>query len=99
MSRSHENYVTFVARWMRGNNGGDFGPLYVTSRGKGTSLFLERRRKGKPSDLRLGQIVGRQFRLCTISDPLGIAKLATQFGLEVVKTTPSDYKADGSIKR
>jgi hypothetical protein len=92
-------YVTFVARWFRGNNCGDFGPLYITSRGKGTSLFLERRKKGKPADLRLGQIVGNEFRLCTVNDPLNLRALAAQFGLIVYPTTIEDYRADGSIKR
>ena len=88
----HENYVTFVARWFRGNNSGEFGPLYVTSRGKGTSLFLERKKKGKPADLRLGQS-------CTVNDPLDLIPLAKQFGLTVIETTMEDYRVDGSIKR
>lgn len=99
MSREHETYVTFVARWFRGNNSGQFNNLYITSRGNGTSLFLEQRKKGKPADLRLGQIVGRTFKLCTVSDPLGLVELAKAFGLEIKETNISDYRLDGSIKR
>ena len=99
MSREHENYVTFVARWFRGANAGQFGPLYITSRGKGTSLFLERKKKGKPADLRLGQIVGRTFKSCTVNDPLDLIKLAAQFGLETDKPAVENFRVDGSIKR
>jgi len=98
-AEDYVTYVTFAARWFCGNNCGDFGPLYITSRGRGTSLFMERRKKGKPADLRLGQIVGREFRLCTVNDPLNLAKLAKQFGLSVLPTSVDDYRVDGSIKR
>ena len=99
MSREHETYVTFVARWFRGSNSGEFQNLYITSRGKGTSLFMQRKRKGKPADLRLGQIVGRTFKLCTVNDPLGLVNLAKAFGLEIEETTVHNYRLDGSIKR
>jgi hypothetical protein len=99
MSREHETYVTFVARWLRGSNSGEFQNLYITSRGRGTSLFMQRKRKGKPADLRLGQIVGNQFKLCTVNDPLGLVNLALAFGLEIEETSLTDYRLDGSIKR
>lgn len=99
VDREHETYVTFVARWFRGANAGQFKNLYITSRGTGTSLFMEQRKKGKPADLRLGQIVGKTFKLCTVSDPLGLVDLAKSFGLEIKETSLSDYRLDGSIKR
>lgn len=99
MSKEHETYVTFVARWFRGSNSGTFQNLYITSRGRGTSLFMQRKRKGKPADLRLGQIVGRTFKLCTVNDPLNLVELAKSFGLEIEETTINDYRVDGSIKR
>jgi hypothetical protein len=97
--RNHENYQTFLARWFRGSNAGHFGPLYITSRGKGTSLFLSRGRKGKESDLRLAQLSGQTLTICTLSDPLNIAGLGKLWSLNVVSPTLGDVKADGTLKK
>lgn len=97
-STEHENYQTLISRWMTGANCGNYGPLYISSRGFGTSLFLARKRKGRQNDLRLAIMKGREIKLLTMADPLNLRKTAEAFGVKIMELSADDYKSDGTIK-
>ena len=103
-----DNYQNLITRWLTGANAGECGRLYVTSRGKGTSLFISgvklyhsqnpnKRRKRIP-DIRLAILQNGKVRILTAYDTFGIEATAKRLGLEVIENEPRDFKADGTIK-
>lgn len=100
-----EGYTALVVRWLRGANAGEYGPLYISSRGKGTSLFMRGltlyhtpRRRGSDSDVRIAVIQDGTLRLLTSYDGLGIRAIANRLGITVLENSPTEFRADGTIK-
>jgi len=100
-----ENFTALVVRWLRGANAGEYGPLYISSRGKGTSLFMRGltlyhtpRRRGSDSDVRVAVIQNGALRLLTSYDGLGIGAIAKRLGITVLENAPTEFRADGTIK-
>ncbi len=102
----NETYVALIVRWLRGANAGEFGPLYISSRGKGTSLFMRgltlyhtpRNRRGSDSDVRVAVIQNGALRLLTSYDGLGILPIANRLGISILENSPTEFRADGTIK-
>lgn len=102
------NYQSLITRWLTGANSGDCGSLYVTSRGKGTSLFIcgvqlyhsynPSKRRRRVADIRLAIMQNNQVRILTAYDTFDILGTAKRLGLDVVENEPSHFKADGTIK-
>jgi ABC-type histidine transport system ATPase subunit len=101
-----ETYTALIVRWLRGANAGQFGPLYISSRGKGTSLFMRgltlyhtpKRGRQAESDIRVAVIQDSTLRILTAYDALGLEKIATSLGIKVAANTPLEFRADGTIK-
>lgn len=89
-----ENYQALIVRWLTGANYGESGSLYISNRGKGTSLFI----KGT-SDTRLATLQGKTVRVLTIADTLNIAAIAKRLGLSVAETSASEFKVNGTAKK
>ncbi len=101
-----DTYTALIVRWLRGANSGEFGPLYISSRGKGTSLFMRgltlyhtpKRRGNNDVDVRIGIIQDNKVRILTAYDTLGIGKIAAKLNISVLENSPIDFRADGTIK-
>ena len=102
------NYQTVITRWLTGANSGSCGPLYVTSRGKGTSLFISgiklydsynpNKKRRRVPDIRVGILQEGTVRILTAYDTFGITNIAKRLGLKVATNEWNDFKADGTIK-
>lgn len=99
-----DNYQALIVRWLRGANFGKCKNLYISNRGKGTSLFIEgfepfmSKKNGPPSSLRLAILQNNAVRILTINDIFGIGEIAKRLGIEVIHTDIKDFRADGTIK-
>lgn len=103
-----KNYQNLITRWLTGANAGECGRLYVTSRGKGTSLFISgvklyhsynpKKARRRPPDIRLAILQNGNLRILTAYDTWGIEAIAKRLGLNVIENEPRDFKADGTIK-
>jgi hypothetical protein len=101
--RGLDNYQALIVRWLTGANFGKCGPLYISNRGKGSSLFIEglelfQGKKKKQGDTRLAVLQNKNLRILTINDGLGIEAIATRLGYSVIKNSVENFRADGVIK-
>lgn len=99
-----DNYQALIVRWLRGANFGKCKNLYISNRGKGTSLFIEgyepflSKKSGAPTSLRLAILQNNTLRVLTLNDTFGIAKIAERLGIKVIPNDTKDFRADGTIK-
>lgn len=99
-----EGYTALLVRWLRGANAGEYGSLYISSRGKGTSLFMRgltlyhTPKKRGDSDIRVAIIQGKTLKILTSYDGLGLRALAERLGFNVETNLTTDFRADGTIK-
>lgn len=99
-----ENYTALLVRWLRGANAGEFGNLYISSRGKGSSLFMKglmlyhSPKKKNDGDVRVAIIQDNKLRILTSYDTLGLRQLAEKLGIQLETNPMSDFRADGTIK-
>ena len=99
-----DNYQALIVRWLRGANFGKCKNLYISNRGKGTSLFIEgyepflSKKSGGPTSLRLEILQDNAVRILTINDTFGIAKIAERLNIRVIHNDVKDFRADGTIK-
>lgn len=102
------NFQSLIVRWLTGANSGSCGSMYVTSRGKGTSLFISgvklydshnpNKKRRRIPDIRLAILQDGAVRVLTAYDTFGIVDIAKRLGLQVIENEWNDFKADGTIK-
>lgn len=100
--RELDNYQALIVRWLRGANAGECGPLYISSRGKGTSLFIRNEtgfgRRRNQTDIRLAVLQRDIVKILTIHDSLGIAKIAKGLNVDLIEYNTADFKSDGTLR-